>query len=91
MMSKKLTDGEKMVWAAAFVAALKERQSDECRPPEIHHPKNKGRYIQWLNETNSSAMEFASSTVQEMREALPMFREHYEECDCLTITEAVLS
>ena len=64
-----MTDGEKMIWAAAFVAARIEAM--RISPRDLHRPGNEEALKKWQAGCTTSAAEVAAYSVIAAWEALP--------------------
>lgn len=68
-----MTDGEKMIWAAAFVKKL-----DLSNPPrEVVLPGNTEQWKEWESTQTHHAIEWASGAVEHAREELKSIEEGF--------------
>lgn len=72
-----MTNGEMMVWAAAFV-----KHADLSNPPShVLKPDNDEAWAEWERCKISSAVEHAETMVNYLRESLPRIAEGWGKTD----------
>lgn len=85
-MNDTMTDGEKLIWAAAFAKCL-----DNPAPP-AHVVNDPTRYGQWELARTNAAIEYAGVVVERVRESAHTVEDGYgEDSSTYLLLKAMLS